>query len=170
MEQKGKSKRLGMVDLDTGEVFEEGVPVWVKAKVKWHEDFFMGFQQAFASIARDKDMNHDMTRVWLELLGRISFENWVTVPQIEIASSLTMQKSHVSRAIKRLIEKGILLRGPKIGRTSAYKLNSHCAWKGKTSNLSKDRIGQVKDFYAEAEKRQPKKFPKISDQQPLLDP
>ena len=172
MERKGASKRLGMIDLDTGEVFEEGVPVWVKAKVKWHEDFFMGFQQAFASVARDRDMNFDMVRVWMEMLSRISFENWVTVPQIEIAASLGMQKTNVSRAIRKLIGKGLILKGPKIGRTSAYKLNSNYAWKGKTSNLSKDRMGQLKDFYSEAEKRQgtSKKFPRLSKQAPLLEP
>jgi hypothetical protein len=81
--KKGGTKRLGMIDLDTGEVFEEGVPVWVKAKVKWHEGFFMGFQESFIQVAEDRDMNHQMTRVWLILLGKISFENWVTIPQVE---------------------------------------------------------------------------------------
>jgi predicted transcriptional regulator len=82
-----------------------------------------------------------------------------------------MKTSDVSRAVKRLINKGLILRGPKIGRTSAYKLNSHYAWKGKTSNLSKDRMGQLKDFYSEAEKRQgaSKKSPKVSEQDPLFE-
>lgn len=169
--RRGASKRLGMIDLDTGEVFEDGVPVWVQAKVRWREDFVMTFQDAVLQISEDRDMTQQMLRVWLHMLARISFENWVTIPQIEMAKRLGMQKADVSRAIKSLIEKGLVLRGPKIGRTSAYKLNSHYAWKGKTSNLSKDRMGQLKDFYSEAEKRQgtSKKFPKTTEQEPLFE-
>ena len=147
MERRGgASKRLGTIDLDTGEVFEQGVPVWVGAKVKWKEDWFMGFQQAFLDVSEDKDMNFDMTRVWLNLLGRISFENWVTVPQKEMAISLQMKPSNVSRAITKLINKGLILKGPKIGRTSAYKLNSKYAWKGKVTNLSKERTATIHAF------------------------
>ena len=148
----GKTRRLGTIDLDTGEIFEQGVPVWVKAKVKWHEGFFMTFQEAVVQVATDKDMTHEMTRVWLFMLGKMSFENWITFPQIEIAQNLKMDKSNVSRAIRNLISKGLIIKGPKIGRTSAYKLNSKYAWKGKVKSLEADRLGQVKDFYREAKK------------------
>ena len=151
--KKGESRRLGSIDLDTGEVFEEGVPVWVKAKVRWNEGFIMGFQDALVKVAADKEMSHDMTRVWLFLLGRISFENWVTLPQVEISEELQMHKSNVSKSIKALLNKGLILKGPKIGRTSAYKINSHYAWKGKLKGLKEERVAQVKDFYAEAVKR-----------------
>ena len=153
MVHKSGAKRLGMIDLDTGEVFEHGVPVWINAKVRWREDWFMGFQQAFIRVSEDKDMNFDMTRVWLNLLGRISFENWVAVPQTELAKSLGMRASNVSRAVKKLLSKGLILQGPKMGRTSAFKLNSHYAWKGKVSNLAEDRLDNIKDFFEEAQKK-----------------
>ena len=149
---KGKSRRMGTVDLDTGEIFEGGVPVWVKAKVKWSEGFVMGFQESLIEIAADKDMTHEMTRVWLMLLGKISFENWVAIPQKEISEKLNMHKSNVSKAIKKLIDKGLLLKGPKLGHTSSYKINSHHAWKGSVKNLKNDRLGQIKDFYEETKK------------------
>lgn len=151
--KSGKTRRLGTIDLDTGEVFEEGVPIWFKAKIKWHEGFFMTFQEAVLNVSQDKEITGEMLRVWLNLLGRMSFENWVTVPQKEISEALGMQRSHVSRAIKGLIDKGLILRGPKIGRTTAYKLNSRYAWKGKLKGLKEERVAQVKDFYAEAVKR-----------------
>ena len=169
MKRNGASKRLGMIDLDTGEVFEDGLPVWVNGKVKWHEDWFMGIQESFFNVAADRDLNGETLRVWMYMLSRMGFENWVTFPQRDICESLGIQKSHVSRSIKKLTDKGLILKGPKLGRTTAYKLNSHYAWKGKTSNLSKDRMGQLKDFFSEAEKRQPSKFPKISDQKSLID-
>ena len=152
--RKGRSRRLGTIDLDSGEIFEDGVPVWVKAKVKWHEGFVMTFQEAVIKVAEDKDMNHQMTRVWLLMIGKMSFENWIMLPQTEISESLQMKTSDVSRAIRKLLDKGLLLKGPKMGRTSAYKLNSKYAWKGKVSNLSSERMGQVKDFFEEAKKIQ----------------
>ena len=154
----GKSRRLGTIDLETGEIFEDGVPVWVKAKIRWKEDWIMGFQEAFLRISEDKDMTHQMTRVWLNLLGRLGFENWVAIPQVEVCESLSMKKSDVSRAIKKLCDKGILLRGPKLGRTTALKINSRYAWKGKVSNLEKDRMGLVKDFFSEKEKHKNRSY------------
>ena len=153
---RGKKQRIGMIDLDTGEVFEHGLPVWVNAKIKWHEGFFMSFQDAIISISEDREMTGEMLRVWLNLLGRMSFENWVTVPQAELCKALGMQKQNVSRAIRKLTEKGLILKGPKLGRTSAYKLNSNYAWKGKLKRLGEERTGQVKDFFEEAKKMQAK--------------
>lgn len=135
----GTSRRLGTIDLDSGEVFEDGVPVWVNAKVRWREDWFMGFQQAFALVAADKDITGETLRVWLFLLSQIGFENWVSIPQKKIGDALNLQKTNVSRSIKTLLNKGLLLEGPKMGRTTAYKLNSKYAWKGKVTNLSKER-------------------------------
>ena len=152
--KKGKSRRLGTVDLDTGEILEGGTQVWVKAKVKWHEDWLMVMQEALETLAKDRTFTLEMWRVWSFMVGKLGFENWIILPQKEIADSLNMDKGNVSRAIKNLLKKKIILRGPKIGRTSAYKLNSKYGWKGKLENLSKDRMGQLKDFYEEAKKIQ----------------
>ena len=154
---KGSRRRMGSIDLDTGEIFEQGIPVWVGAKVKWREDWFMGFQEAFKKVSEDPEINPEMTRVWLNLLSRLGFENWVAVPQVEIAKDLNMQRANVSRAIRGLLQKELLIRGPKLGRTSAYKLNSNYAWKGKIRNLCDERMGIVKDFKMEKEKREKNK-------------
>lgn len=153
MRQKGRKQRLGTIDLDTGEIFEAGVPVWVGAKVKWHEEFFMVFQEALAQLSKDKDMNLDMYRVFHAMLSRMGFENWVEIPQKELAQELGMQKSHVSRAVKRLIAKDLIVRGPKIGRSSAFRLNSHFGWKGKFRTLTDERMGQITNFQEEYDKR-----------------
>ena len=157
MSKKGKTRRVGTVDLDTGEILEEGISVWVKGKVRWHEDWMMVIQEAMIEIARDKSFSLEMWRVWSFMVGKLGFENWIILPQREIAASLDMHEANVSRAIKKLLAKKIILKGPKIGRTSAYKLNSKYGWRGKIENLSKDRMGQVKDFYEEAKKLQEQK-------------
>ena len=149
---KWSREKFGTINLETGEIIE-GVPVYVKAKVKWHEDWLMIMQEALGTLAQDKSFTWEMWRVWSYMISKLGFENWIIVPQKEIAESLNMQKTHVSRAVKSLLDKGMILKGPKVGRTNAYKLNSNYAWKGTINNLSKDRMGEVKDFFTEAAKR-----------------
>jgi hypothetical protein len=50
---------------------------------------------------------------------------------------------NVSQAIKKLVDKGVLEKGPKLGRSCSYRINLFYAWKGKTSNREKAR----KDLY-----------------------
>ena len=152
MKNKWKKKKLGTVDLNTGEL-EQGVAVYVKAKVRWHEDWTMLMQEAFGLLAQDKSFTLEMWRVWSYLVSKLGFENWIIVPQAEISAALDMRKENVSRAIKKLVQKQMLLKGPKVGRTNAYKINSKYVWKGTVNNLSKDRMGEVKDFHEELAKR-----------------
>ena len=152
--KKGRSRRLGTIDLDTGEILEEGMQVWVKGKVRWHEDWMMVMQEALETLAKDRSFTLEMWRVWSFMVGKLGFENWIILPQVEIAEALGMDKGNVSRSIRKLIDKKVILKGPKIGRTSAYKLNSRYGWKGSLPNLSKDRMGQLKNFYDEAKKIQ----------------
>ena len=113
----------------------------------------MFIQEGMEKLAKDRSFTGEMWRVWAFLLSKLGFENWIVLPQSEIAKELGMQKQHVSRAINKFLDRGMLLKGPKMGRTFAYKLNSRYAWKGSLPNLSKDRLSVVKDFYSEASKR-----------------
>ena len=149
---KWSREKFGTINLETGEIIE-GVPVYVKAKVKWHEDWLMIMQEALGALAQDRSFTWEMWRVWSYMISKLAFENWIVIPQKEIAEHLEMKKENVSRAIKSLLNKGMILKGPKVGRTNAYKLNSNYAWKGTINNLSKDRMGEVKDFFTEAAKR-----------------
>ena len=60
-------RKLGSIDLNTGEILD-GVPVYVQAKVKWNEGFFMGIQDAFIEIAKDKDLSGRPKDVLMYLL------------------------------------------------------------------------------------------------------
>jgi DNA-binding transcriptional regulator GbsR (MarR family) len=132
-------RNLGTIDLDTGEILD-GVPVYVHAKIKWREGWFMGIQDAFIALAKDKDINGGTRRVLDYMFGRLGFENYICIQQKEICEALDLQKSHVSSAVKLLLKKGIILPGPKLGRTSSYRLNPTYGWKGKVTNLSKTRL------------------------------
>ena len=54
---------------------------------------------------------------------------------MEIADALKMKRQSVHRAIKQLEDLGVILRGPKAGRSSSWKLNPNAGWKGKVRNL-----------------------------------
>lgn len=134
----GKITRFRTIDMETGELIE-GVPVYIASKVKLREGWFMGFQEAFVALAKDREITMDSRRVLDYLMGNLGFENYVALPQRQIAEDLAMQKANVSRAIKLLVDKGILIEGPKLGRTHTYRLSNLFGWKGSVKNLSKVR-------------------------------
>ncbi len=138
----GKITRFRTIDMETGEIVQ-GVPVYIATKVKLREGWFMGFQDAFIALAKDREITMDSRRVLDYLMGNLGFENYIAIPQRQIAEALNMQKANVSRAIKLLVNKQILIEGPKLGRTHTYRLSNTYGWKGSVKNLNKTRSGEV---------------------------
>jgi len=95
----------------------------------------MQSQDAVLLLAQDKELAGQPTRVLLYLLARLDFENFIYVKQTDIAEALEIKPPRVSAAIAILTSKGILLRGPKIGHSFAWRLNPNFGWKGKVTNL-----------------------------------
>jgi DNA-binding MarR family transcriptional regulator len=90
----------------------------------------MTSQDALFTLAKDKEITGECYRVLMVLLGQLDFENYIYVPQREIAEMLEMRPQHVNRAIKRLMQKGVLLHS-----TRGYRLNHNYGWKGKVRQL-----------------------------------
>lgn len=131
-------RHVKTIDSRTGEVLE-GIPVYIQPKVKWREGFFMGIQEAFIALAQDKDISGRPRRVLDYLFGKLGFENYICIQQKEIVEALDLHKQDVSDSIKLLLNKGIILPGPKLGRSKSYRLNSSYGWKGKIKNLAEER-------------------------------
>ena len=128
-------RKVTQVDLETGEDLGGFVAVIrPKQKSSFQRHFTMN-QAALLTIANE--LNHDQMRVLMALLADLDYENYIQVAQIDIAESLVMKKSAVSRAIRHLLEFGIILEGPKIGRSKTYRLNLQFGWKGTVSNHKK---------------------------------
>ncbi len=87
------------------------------------------YQEAISKIADDK-LTYEEYRVFLKLLGKTDFENYLLVSQQSIADELGMKQPNVSRAIKGLCERSIIVEGPRVGLNKTYKLNPHVAHKG----------------------------------------
>ena len=128
-------RKLTSVDQDTGEVLD-GLIVYCGVKRNpYAKGWVMNSQESLEIIAKDKDLTGEAHRVLWYLLSRLDFENWIQVTQREIADELGLKKQNASRSILLLESKRIILRGPKIGRSYAFRLNPYFGWKGKVRNL-----------------------------------
>lgn len=130
----GEQKRLGTVDLDTGELVE-GINVWCPTKKTGFQllygwRFCIMAQDAMTMIAVDKELTGQPLRVFLYMAGRLDFENYIRIAQTEIADALGIYKPDVSKAVKLLENKNILIRGPKIGQSYSWRLNPNFGYKG----------------------------------------
>ncbi len=141
------------VDTKTGEQ-KDGYFVYMaypKPKITGNR-WMMTFQDSLAMIATDKEISGETMRVLMLVMSELEFENYISLKQVTIAQRLTMQKTHVSRAMRVLVGKGIILK-VKNGTTTAYKLNAEYGWKGKVSNMeiekkrmAKQRVVDIKRY------------------------
>ena len=129
-----RRRRLGHIDLDTKEVFEEGTLAYFP--LKRQNGFVEGwFAMALAAFKVLKMFTHahDL-RVMMALFEKVGYENKIHVCQADLAKDLGMQRSNVSSAIKRLVEAGVIVKGPKDGINCTYQLNPNFGWRGDTKN------------------------------------
>ncbi len=93
----------------------------------------MDRRDAFLMLARDGELTGKSLKVLLYLLARLDFENFIQVPQVEIADEMNLHKQAVSNCVSILEKKGILIRGPKLARSSSFRLNPNFGYKGNPS-------------------------------------
>ena len=137
------NKHIEQIDRKTGEVMT-GCMVYVPYRPKLTERWFMAFQDTFEELAKDPELTLEPKNVLLYLFSKLDFENFIQLSQTDIAEGLGMHKQHVSRAMKLLASKQIILEGPKVGRSKYYRLNPHYGWKGKVKNLETERKSHLK--------------------------
>ena len=66
--------------------------------------------------ACSKQFNRQRHEGYVEaMLARLDYENLIQVNQAEVAEQVGMNRHHVNRSIKKLIELGVVLEGVKIG-------------------------------------------------------
>jgi len=139
MKYPRKRKKIISVDKETGEKID-GVLVLCGVKINpYAGGWIVNSQEALKLLARDKELTGETYKVLLYLFSILDFENWIQIPQTEIAKELEIHKQHINRAIKKLESKEILLKGPKLGRSYSFRLNPYFGWKGKPINLEKYR-------------------------------
>ena len=138
-----EGKLEGYKDIYTGE--EYAFPMIISKKRSPYQGWVMNNQEAMRILAKDKEIKGETHRVLWFIGGILDFENWVHISVTEIAEELEMKRPNVSRAIKLLEKKEVILRGPKVGRSYGFMLNPYFGWKGKVKNLEKYREDKYKN-------------------------
>ncbi len=144
-------RQFEQVDVQTGEVLE-GTFVYVpnRQRVK---GWFMAFQDPFEALVTSQNLNHTQLRVLLYMMSKLDFENYVHVPQVTIAKALKVAPPNVSAAVAALLDKGIVLAGPKVMRARTFRLSPDLGWKGRVKNLEAERKRRLKLVVNRATKR-----------------
>lgn len=141
-EERGLTGRPNKTfDVKTGEV-QDGALVWVPRKniSQFGRGWFQMAQNTMKRLNDErKTLGLEGIVVFNALMARLDFENYIQVSQSEIAEELEMQRSNVSRAVKRLVDLGFIKTGPKVGRSFTYQLHPELAWKGRGQNHFKAR-------------------------------
>ena len=87
------------------------------------------YQEMISNIA-DEKLSYEEYRVFLKLLSRVDFENYLTVSQGELAQELGMKQPNIARAIKGLCNRKVIIEGPRAGLNKTYRFNPYIAHKG----------------------------------------
>jgi hypothetical protein len=75
-------------------------------------------------LAMEGDLDGVDLRVFLYLFARLDFKLYTLIEQHQIADALGRRKEHISRSIRKLKAKEILIEAtPRIGRSPSYALN-----------------------------------------------
>ena len=89
------------------------------------------FYQSALEWLATQDLPKEQYRVLMYLMSKLDFENYLRITQMSISEALCMKQAAVSRAIKGLLLKDILITGPKVGTAKTYRLNPRMAYKGR---------------------------------------
>jgi predicted transcriptional regulator len=127
-----KKRTVLQSDLETGEVLD-GVVAYIPRKKQngFGKGWFAMGQSEALDVLIGFERLEDL-KVFCVLLKHLDYENHITAKQTDVAQQLGIQPPNVSRAIKRLLEMGAILKGTKPGYS--YQLNPEFGWKGSATN------------------------------------
>ena len=157
-------QRVVSVDADTGEILEGAVlgMFYPKRQNGFGRGWVAMSQGAMLELAK-ADLGDEARRVLFAVLGQLDFENYILLNQAELGELIGIQRANVSRAIAKLESLGVLIRGPKAGRSSTFRLNPSFGWKGSASNHQKALRDRMKAAGMSVVKSEPVRDPRTVD-------
>lgn len=131
-------KRVTHSVLDTGELMEGAVlgMFFPKRQNGFKEGWLAMAQGALMELAKS-DLGQQDWRVLAAVIAKLDYENFLLLSVADLAKQIGMQRPHVSTSITKLESMGVLVRGPKAGRSSTFRLSPSLGWKGSASNHQK---------------------------------
>ncbi len=130
-------RRLGHLDLDTGEVLEHLnlYAVTPKRRNGFGKRWFAMSMDAGKMLAgMRKELGSDGYAVLHYLTSVLDYENEVFISKTEIANDMGLLRPNLARAFKKLLNHKIIIEGRKVGNMRAYHLNPEIAWRGDGRN------------------------------------
>ena len=92
---------------------------------------WIGLYQEAADMLAEWKLTTEQYRVFLKLLARLDFDNYLRISHTNMAEELGMKRSAVSRAMKALEDLNVIMEGPRAGLNKTYRLNPYIAHKGR---------------------------------------
>jgi len=86
-----------------------------------------------------QNLTGEELKILLNLMGRLNYDNYVKISQIEIAGAMNLHKTRISKAINHMVRLHILLEGAKEGIVKSYRLNPYMADDNPTVLQESDR-------------------------------
>lgn len=84
-------------------------------------------------LALEPELTGKVLKVFHYVCSILEFDNWVDFSTVWVAEKMGLKREQVSRALKTLEEKGLLIRGEKIGNHYKWRLNPEAAWMGRAT-------------------------------------
>ena len=91
----------------------------------------MGYQAAIDQLADSPDLTDGDIRVLMKLFAKLDYENFIHLEIKQIAEEMGRSREAVSRSVSRLVQAGVLHRGPRVGRAYTYRMDTGTAFRGK---------------------------------------
>lgn len=150
--------------MDTGEIMEGAVlgMFFPKRQNGFGTGWVAMAQNAMMELARS-DLGAQDWRVFAAVVAKLDFENFLLLTIADLAKEIGMQRSHASDSIAKLERLGVLIRGPKAGRSSTFRLNPSFGWKGSASNHQKALRDRMKAAGMSVVKSEPVRDPRTVD-------
>lgn len=128
-------RRIEQVDALTGEILEGAVLAIQRPKQTngFQKGKWVAMEQtAQETLATNPRLTLQAHRVLAMLIAHADYGNWLPINQAATARNMNMQPTHFSRALRILVEEGIVLKGPgpDCGMRQHYRLNPEFGWKG----------------------------------------
>jgi len=110
----------------------------------WQEPSDIGVSM-MEQATMEKPLTQTEYRVRDYLMGTLGIGNCVYVNQAEVARALRVERAKVCHAIRRLVDLGILLKGPKSGRSNTYTVSPAFCFAGALGSGIKKRKEQIQE-------------------------
>ena len=91
--------------------------------IKLKSDYVRAFQEGLLEIICDKDLTGDDIRVFLAIISHVEYENKFTMSLGHLGEAIGIKRQNVNRSVKKLLEKGYLLKDGNQGRVNHYMID-----------------------------------------------